>query len=193
MDVELTVEEEDPAPCQTKARERGRLLAEKIVRVMDAKVYAHWKKEVIGGIVAEDGSTPQGDVEDEVRRTSGSSENLKPSFWTNWRKKFGLDLNKNPEIVSVAADSEDEQIDEDILEAVAILHSPNPALRRVVALEKALGMAGELNRKTMVFIIKASATGANEKVTSEQHEQIVWALLKYFGRIYGQHKIPWHA
>ena len=63
-------------------------------RVLTEVVYKKYDKALIEALVAEDGTTPRKFIAEEINRTKNTEENLKPGFWTKFRKKIGLGVQR---------------------------------------------------------------------------------------------------
>jgi len=133
--------------------------------------------------VDEDGRSIKDYVEDEVRRTTNLGKYIRNDFWTKIWAKFDLATTAAMLLVDPPMDQD---IDEDLMDAISVAHSCNPCGNVERPLERYLSHCAPLSRRNLFGLLNSIEECPDLPRPLAVKCQI--ATLWYFART-GQHKL----
>lgn len=137
----------------------------------------HMPSSTWEGLRNKDGHGIRDVVKHEISKHKDSKGRLSTKFWVQVFDEFSLAESLADRL---AAPPEGEKVDENLLEALSVLHHENPACRRTTPLERFLDYCPELNRTSLFGLLKSVMESPTLPRGSAMKCQV--AVLKYMVR-----------
>lgn len=121
---------------------------EQVERIIAKQLYPKFARELIEGMVAEDGSPPRSAIAEELRKCRGAQEYLKQEFWGKFFEKFPFHKGIVGMIPEPTCNS---GVRSEGLEAIAPMHDKNLAKRHAANLVTLLRTTPQAQRAGVVW------------------------------------------
>lgn len=152
-----------------------------VTRVMKDKLSGFDPLEIAGAVGKTTGKSPKDYILDHLRQSKTQHRSyLASAFWVSFFGEFDLAPVRFSAMASVDDSKAKEEINDELLTAVAHAHDPNPAQRRTDTILSYLEYSAACNLTELKFMISSSREGPT--MIRKSSLKVLVHILKYIGK-----------
>lgn len=168
------------APLKKQRKLKESKTDEKVDELFSTK-FQDYEEEQLDTLVGKTtGKTAREFLADHVREKRGDGRYFAANFWTTFYAEFDIGSNRFADMVSSDDAPGNEDIADEILEALLPLNEKNPSARTPVPFVNYLEYAPKPNITELKFMLEACRQGP--KIVRSTAEKMAYAMLKFIGR-----------